>query len=77
MGIHDKPIAPLSPWQNGFAERLIGSVRRECLDHTIFFGEGSPAPVADLLRKLSQPNQNASRASERRADPRPIERIGI
>src|SRR3954465_8313324 len=32
MGIHDKPIAPLSPWQNGFAERLIGSVRRECLD---------------------------------------------
>ncbi|HVI77500.1 MAG TPA: integrase core domain-containing protein [Candidatus Acidoferrum sp.] len=69
MGIHDKPIAPLSPWQNGFAERLIGSVRRECLDHTIVFGEGSPAPVADLLRKLSQPNQNASRASERRADP--------
>jgi transposase InsO family protein len=32
MGIRDKPIAPASPWQNGFAERLIGSMRRECLD---------------------------------------------
>jgi len=27
------------PWQNGFAERLIGSIRRECLDHIIVFGE--------------------------------------
>ena len=33
MGIRDKPIAPGSPWQNGFAERLIGSIRRECVDH--------------------------------------------
>ena len=39
MGVRDKPIAPQSPWQNGFAERLIGSIRRECLDHTIIFGE--------------------------------------
>jgi transposase InsO family protein len=39
MGIRDKPIAPASPWQNGFAERLIGSIRRECLDHVIILGE--------------------------------------
>jgi transposase InsO family protein len=39
MGIRDKPTAPASPWQNGFAERLIGSIRRECLDHIIVFGE--------------------------------------
>jgi transposase InsO family protein len=39
MGIRDKPIAPASPWQNGFAERLIGSLRRECLDHIIVLGE--------------------------------------
>jgi len=38
-GIRDKPIAPSSPWQNGFAERLIGSIRRECLDHVIVLGE--------------------------------------
>jgi len=31
MGIRDKPTAPVSPWQNGFAERLIGSIRREWL----------------------------------------------
>jgi hypothetical protein len=28
-----------SPWQNRFAERLIGSIRRECLDHVVVFGE--------------------------------------
>jgi transposase InsO family protein len=39
MGIRDKPIAPASPWQNGFAERVIGSIRRECLDHIIVLGE--------------------------------------
>jgi transposase InsO family protein len=39
MGIRDKPIALASPRQNGFAERLIGSIRRECLDHIIVFGE--------------------------------------
>jgi transposase InsO family protein len=47
MGIRDKPIAPASPWQNGFAERLIGSIRRECLDHIIVFGEAH-------LRRLLQ-----------------------
>jgi len=41
MGIRDKPIAPGSPWQNGFAERLIGSIRRECTDHVAVLGEGN------------------------------------
>ncbi len=39
MGIRDKPIAPRSPWQNGHAERLIGSIRRECLDHVVVLSE--------------------------------------
>jgi transposase InsO family protein len=39
MGIRDKPTAPASPWQNGFAERLIGSIRRECIDHVVILGE--------------------------------------
>jgi transposase InsO family protein len=39
MGIRDKPTALASPWQNGFAERLIGSIRREWLDHVIVLGE--------------------------------------
>ena len=39
MGIRDRPTSPRSPWQNGYAERLIGSIRRECLDHVVVFGE--------------------------------------
>src|SRR6266850_1658573 len=39
MGIRDQPTSPRSPWQNGHAERLIGSIRRECLDHVVVFGE--------------------------------------
>jgi transposase InsO family protein len=39
MEIRDHPTAPCSPWQNGHVERLIGSIRRESLDHLIVFGE--------------------------------------
>jgi hypothetical protein len=39
LGIRDRPTSPRSPWQNGYAERLIGSIRWECLDHVVVFGE--------------------------------------
>jgi transposase InsO family protein len=39
MEIRDQPTAPRSPWQNGHVERLIGSIRRECLDHLVVFDE--------------------------------------
>ena len=39
MGIRDWPITPGSPWQNGYAERLIGTLRRECLGQVLIFGE--------------------------------------
>jgi len=39
MGIRDRPISRRSPWQNGHIERLIGTVRRECLDRILIFGE--------------------------------------
>jgi transposase InsO family protein len=39
MGIRDQPTSPRSPWQNGYVERLIGSMRRECLDHVVALGE--------------------------------------
>jgi hypothetical protein len=39
MGIRDRPITPGSPWQNGCAERLIGTLRRECLDQMVIFSE--------------------------------------
>ena len=40
MGIREVLTAPHRPWQNPFAERLIGSIRRECLDHVLILGEG-------------------------------------
>ena len=39
MGIEEVLTASQSPWQNPFAERLIGSIRRECLDHVVVIGE--------------------------------------
>jgi len=38
MGIRDRPISPASPWQNGHVERLIGTIRRECLDQVLIMG---------------------------------------
>jgi len=76
MGIRDKPTAPASPWQNGFAERLIGSIRRECLDHIIVFGE------AHLRRTLkcyaNYYNNFRTHRSLNKDAPvcRPVQRIG-
>jgi hypothetical protein len=39
MGIRDRPISARSPWQNGYAERLVCSIRRDCLDHVVVVGE--------------------------------------
>ena len=62
MGIRDRPIAPGSPWQNGYAERLIGTIRRECVDHLIVFGEATPAPdpsrVCRLLQWVTDPSRS-------------------
>jgi len=51
IGIRDRPTAPASPWQNGFAERLIGSIRRECVDHMIVLGE---AHLRRILRSYAR-----------------------
>ncbi len=51
MGTRDKPTAPASPWQNGFAERLIGSIRRECVDHIVVLGEAHLRRVLRLFTK--------------------------
>jgi transposase InsO family protein len=54
MGIRDKPTTPASPWQNGFAERLIGSIRRECLDHIIVLGEAHLRRIPSGLGETSK-----------------------
>jgi transposase InsO family protein len=76
MGIRDRPISPGSPWQNGIAERLIGTLRCECLDHMVIFGE------AHLRRILSAYavyyNQTRTHLALNKDCPlqRPIQRLG-
>jgi transposase InsO family protein len=77
MGIRDKPTAPASPWQNGFAERLIGSIRRECLDHVIVWGEPH---LRRILRSYANyyDNMRTHRSLNKDAPiSRSIQRIGI
>jgi hypothetical protein len=54
LGIRDKPTAPVSPWQNGFAKRLMGSIRRECLESRGHFRRGPSTPNPAILRALLQ-----------------------
>ena len=54
IGIRDRPTSPRSPWQNAYAERLIGSIRRECIDHCHIWRTPSAsrtAVVHDLLQR--------------------------
>jgi hypothetical protein len=51
MGIRDHPIAPRSAWRNGHAERLIGSIRRECLDHIVVFVEVHLRRILDVYAR--------------------------
>ena len=47
FGLEDTPTAPRSPWQNPFAERVLGTLRRECLDHIIILNEKHLYSVLD------------------------------
>ena len=76
MGIRDKPTAAASPWQNGFAERLIGSIRRECLDHMVVLGE---THLRRILRSYARYcNDIRTHRSLNKDAPvsRPVQRIG-
>jgi hypothetical protein len=64
MSIRDRPTAPRSPWQNGYCERGIGSIRRDCLDHVVVFGERHLRHAA-VLCGLLQPGPDAPIASAR------------
>ena len=76
MGIRDKPIAPASPWQNGFAERLIGSIRRECVDHIIVLGEAHLRRILRSYARYYNDIRTASVIGQRRAGFRPVQRTG-
>ena len=76
MGIRDKPIAPASPWQNGFAERLIGSIRRECVDHFIVSGEAHLRPILRTYARYYNHIRTHWSLDKDAPVSRPVERIG-
>ena len=76
MGIRDRPTSPRSPWQNGYAERLIGSIRRECLDHVVVLGERHLRHI--LLSYMQYYNEVRTHLSLNKdaPAPRPIQSAG-
>jgi transposase InsO family protein len=76
MGIRDRPISPQSPWQNGRMERLIGTVRRECLDRMLILGEAHLRQVLTLY--TSYYNESRTHLSLHKDAPlgRAIQRYG-
>src|ERR1700722_15919231 len=76
-GIRDKPIEPASPWQNGFVERLIGSIRRECVDYIIILSE---AHLRRILKSYAHYyNETRTHLALGRDAPvsRPVQRTGV
>ena len=76
MGIRDRPTSPRSPWQNGYAERLIGSIRRECVDHIVVLGEQHLRHV--LLSYMKYHNEVRTHLSLEKDAPfsRAVDRLG-
>jgi hypothetical protein len=76
MGIRDRPTSFRSPWQNGHVERLIGSIRRECLDHLIVFNAEHLLFI--LAKYATYYNEMRTHVSLGKDAPctRPIERFG-
>jgi transposase InsO family protein len=77
MGIRDKPIAPASPWQNGFVERLIGSIRRECVDHIIVVGEAHLHRILKSYARYYNETRTHLALDKDAPISRPIQRIGV
>jgi transposase InsO family protein len=76
MGIRDRPTSFRSPWQNGYVERLIGSIRRECTDHLLVFNAEHLRRI--LAKYASYYNEVRTHVALGKDTPcrRPIERFG-
>jgi len=76
MGMRDEPIAPASPWQNAFAERLIGSIRRECLNHVIVLGEAHLRRILRSYARYYNEIRTHRSLNKDAPQPRAVQRIG-
>jgi putative transposase len=78
MGITEVITAPRSPWQNAYVERVIGSIRRECLDHIVIFNERHLRRVLSSYVDYYQRTRTHLSLDKDCPDPRPVlpHRIG-
>jgi len=77
MGIRDRPISPRAPWQNGYAERLIGSIRRDCLDHVIVFGERHLRHLLNSYQKYYNEARTHLSLEKDAPVPRAVQTVGL
>jgi putative transposase len=73
MGIKQKLISPRSPWQNPYVERLVGSIRRECLDRVIVFNERQLRKVLESYFEYYHEVRPHRSLSHDSPIPRPVE----
>jgi len=73
LGVQEKLIAPRSPWQNPFGERLIGSLRRECLDRVIVFHERQLRRLLESCFQYYDDGRPHRSLDHDRPVPRPVE----
>jgi transposase InsO family protein len=77
MGIRDRPTAPASPWQNGVVEPLIGSIRRECLDHIIVLGEAHLRRILKSYARYYNETRTHLALDQDAPGFRPVQRTGV
>ena len=76
MGITEVVTAPRSPWQNAYVERVVGSIRRECLDHLVIFNERHLRRVLSTYIDYYYRTRTHLSLDQDCPDPRPIQRRG-
>ncbi len=77
MGIRDRPIAPRSPWQNPYVERLIGTLRRDCLDHVLIYGERHLRRILTIYSVYYNETRTHLGLGKDAPQPRPIQRCEL
>ena len=73
MDIHEVLSTPRSPWQRAYVERVIGSIRRECLDHLIVFNETSLRRTLNLYVAYYHRSRTHLSLEKDSPQPRPIQ----
>jgi len=73
MAIEEVVTAPRSPWQNAYVERIIGSIRRECLDHIIVFDERHLRRVLSTYFEYHRRSRTHLSLAKDCPEPRPVQ----